>query len=85
MCAFDTFWRVYPKKAGKDAARRAFEKRKPDAELFDLMLAAISEQRQWDQWKRGYIPNPATWLNEGRWHDEQPALPGAGDIYSAAT
>ena len=27
---FDVFWKAYPKKVGKDAAARAFAKRKPD-------------------------------------------------------
>ena len=26
-----------------------------------------------------FIPHPATWLNQGRWQDEQPSLPGTAD------
>lgn len=69
---FDMFWKAYPKKVGKDAARRRFASRKPDEQLLDDMLKAIAVQHQTDQWQRGYIPNPATWLNEGRWQDETP-------------
>lgn len=68
--AFDKFWAAYPKKVGKDAARRRFASRKPNEQLLDDMLRAIAVQRESDQWKRGYVPNPATWLNEGRWQDE---------------
>jgi hypothetical protein len=46
---------------------------KPSADLLQRMLEAIKEQKASDQWKRDngqYIPNPATWLNQGRWEDE---------------
>lgn len=70
---FDEFWKAYPKKIGKDAAKKAFEKRKPDQTMLDTMLNAIHFQRSSDAWQRDggqYIPNPATWLNQGRWQDE---------------
>ena len=37
------------------------------------MIAAIEAQKASEQWTREggrYIPNPATWLNGGRWEDE---------------
>jgi hypothetical protein len=58
---------------GKEAARKAFMKIKPSADLLQRMLEAIKAQTASDQWKRDngqYIPNPATWLNQGRWEDE---------------
>lgn len=70
---FDRFWAAYPKKIGKDAARKAFVKRRPGAPLVDAMIAAVHAQQASEQWKRDrgqYIPNPATWLNQGRWQDE---------------
>ncbi len=70
---FAEFWKAYPKKVGKEAARKAFKKIKPTADLLQRMLEAIKEQKASDQWKRDngqYIPNPATWLNQGRWEDE---------------
>lgn len=72
---FAEFWKAYPKKVGKEAARKAFMKIKPSADLLRRMLEAIREQTASDQWKRDngqYIPNPATWLNQGRWDDETP-------------
>ncbi len=72
---FDAFWTAYPKKVGKDAARKAYLSRKPTQELHQRMLAAIAAQKQGDQWTREggrFIPNPATWLNQGRWEDEVP-------------
>ena len=68
--AFDHFWSAYPKKVGKEAARKAFAKVKAP---IDTLLAAIEKQKRSAQWNKDngqYIPNPATWLNQGRWEDE---------------
>jgi len=70
---FDEFWKAYPNKVGKDAARKAFDKRKVTQELLSQMLSAIAMQRQSKKWTDDggrYIPHPSTWLNEGRWMDE---------------
>lgn len=73
---FDIFWKHYPKKIGKDAARKAFEKKaKPPKETLEKIINALSWQRESEQWKKdggNYIPNPATYLNQGRWQDERP-------------
>lgn len=70
---FAEFWAAYPKKVGKDSAWRAWQKRRPDADLLALMLTAVAEQAGTLQWTRDggqYIPHPSTWLNQGRWQDE---------------
>lgn len=72
---FDEFWAAYPRKIGKDAALKAFKKRKPSAELLGKMISAIENQKHSVQWNRDngqFIPNPATWINQGRWEDELP-------------
>lgn len=70
---FDKFWKSYPKKIGKDAAKKAFDKRKPDDKLLGDMLKAIEVQKTTEDWRKSdgqFIPHPATWLNQGRWMDE---------------
>ena len=70
---FDRFWSEYPKKVGKIAARKAFERASRVAAL-ETLLTAIRRQKCGSQWSREngrYIPNPATWLNQGRWEDEE--------------
>lgn len=70
---FERFWQAYPRKVGKDAAKRAFDKRKPDETLLADMLASITLQCQTEEWRKDggqFIPHPATWLNQGRWQDE---------------
>lgn len=77
---FDTFWKAYPSKVGKDAAKKAFAKRKPTPELLSEMLKAIAEQKTSLAWVKEdgqFIPHPATWLNQGRWMDEVPGVPAA--------
>lgn len=69
---FEVFWKAYPKKVGKDAAYKAFTKRKPDEQLIQTMIAAVRKQTATEQWKKDngqFIPHASTWLNEGRWQD----------------
>lgn len=69
---FEEFWRLYPRKKAKDDARRAWDKRRPDADLLRVMLSALQQQIQSPDWQkeRGrYIPYPATWLHRGQWTD----------------
>ena len=68
--AFDAFWSAYPKKTGKEAARKSFARAKAD---IGTMLSALEVQKQSEQWTKNngqFIPNPTTWLNQGRWEDE---------------
>lgn len=70
---FDRFWALYPNKTGKKKARESWEKIKPSEELTETILSAVAKQKLWNKWQRDggrYIPNPATWLNQGRWEDE---------------
>lgn len=68
--AFEAFWMSYPRKVGKQAAKKAFDKvNVPVKTLVD----AVERQKCSAQWRKEngrYIPNPATWLNQGRWEDE---------------
>ena len=72
---FETFWEAYPKKIGKTAALKAWRRVNPDAVLYARMIASIAVSKASDQWQREngrYIPNPLTWLNQGRWEDVYP-------------
>lgn len=72
---FDDFWSAYPKKVGKEAARKAWAKVKHPIETCGKILLALSWQVRTEQWMKNggqFIPNPATYLNQGRWMDERP-------------
>ena len=76
---FDAFWAVYPRKVGKGDAKKAFAKVKAPV---SVLIDAVNMQKQSQQWLRNdgqYIPNPATWLNQGRWEDELPTKEGRLD------
>ncbi len=71
---FQKFWSSYPNKKGKDAAWKVWKKRKPDAALTDRIVEAIERQKSWPAWTKDggqFIPHPSTWLNQGRWDDEE--------------
>lgn len=72
---FDQFWEAYPKKVGKGAAQKSFEKLRVTDELLQTMLTVIERMKRTPQWTKDngqYIPNPQTWLNQRRWEDEVP-------------
>ena len=65
---FEEFWVAYPKKTAKQEALKIWKRKKPP---IDEVLKALSWQTKSQQWLDGFIPNPATYLNQGRWEDEQ--------------
>ena len=67
---FDQWYEVYPKKAKRPAAERAFAKARKDASFEELMVGA----RRWAEAgiEKQFIPYPATWLNNRQWEDEPP-------------
>jgi len=69
---FDIFWNAYPKKVGKDKAMAAWKTKQANIKE---VLEALVWQMKSDQWFKNegqYIPNPTTYLNQGRWKDEPP-------------
>jgi hypothetical protein len=70
---FDAFWTAWPKKVGKAAARKAWDRLNGNRPEIGHVLEAIRWQAHTDQWRREdgrFIPNPATWINQNRWLDE---------------
>ena len=70
IVGFEKFWLACPRRIGKEAARRAYEKARKttsDAELLEgIRRYATSRAGQDEQ----FTVHPATWLNQGRWADE---------------
>jgi hypothetical protein len=70
---FLKFWSCYPKRVGKDAAWKSWVKRNGERPDISNLIKSVEKQKVTDQWikeKGQFIPNPATWLNQGRWADE---------------
>jgi hypothetical protein len=71
---FIKFWSAYPKKVGKDAALKAWNKKKPNIEeVLNALLWQVTS-KQWQKEGGQFIPNPSTYINQGRWQDEPPVI-----------
>lgn len=78
--AFETFWKLYPRKTAKDNARKAFAKINPNAELLAEIMASLAKHATCQAWLKDdgqFIPHAATWLNGKRWNDEVKAFSAA--------
>jgi hypothetical protein len=66
---FERFWEIYPRRVGKSAALKSFEKASviEDPEVIISRLTAWAERPLPEM---RFIPHPATWLNQGRWQDD---------------
>lgn len=70
--AFDDFWSVYPRKVGKDAARKAWDKRiKQKVDPGRMIEGAKWLAAHLPEGGIKFVPHPATWLNQGRYDDER--------------
>lgn len=72
---FLQWWDGYPKKTGKAAARKAWGKAVVAVGPLKLIEALGAQLPAMLAKESKYRPNPATWLNEGRWEDETPSEP----------
>ncbi len=66
---FRKFWSAYPSKTGRTTALASWRRKKLEHMAGEL-VAAVEQQKGSEKWQRGVIPNPSTWLNQGRWEDE---------------
>ena len=70
---FNTWWKAYPKKVGRGAVLKIWDKQVRGKVELSKMLSILEKQKASDQWQKEggqFIPNPATYLNQGRWDDE---------------
>ena len=70
--AFAEFWEVYPRRVGKQAARRAFAKASVAAGPVVVLEGArrFAADPNLPRDDPQFIPHPQTWLNQGRWEDD---------------
>lgn len=74
---FAEFYAAYPRKVGKGAAAKAYAKATKDTDPAAILAGLRNAVEVWRATgtEDRFIPHPATWLNAGRWADEQPKLP----------
>ena len=76
---FEEFWTQYPDKTGKAAAWRRWQEKRRVKQLPELpeLLDILETHKAGRKFSEGYVPNPATWLNQNRWDDVvEPAVGG---------
>lgn len=87
---FEEWWAIYPVQAGKGAAWEEYERRRPPHDRLMATTRAYLESEEWaerDDGRRA-IPNPKTFLHEGRWDDtprplaKRRAKVGTNDYYA---
>jgi len=67
---FDEWWKVFPKKQGKSPARDLWLKLKYN-EIADTIIGhTVTRAKEDEQWKKGFIPMPTTFLRQRRFEDE---------------
>jgi hypothetical protein len=67
---FDAFWKAYPKKIGKGYCGEIWKRKNLSLDLVLPALKNAIASRDWQKDGGQFIPNPSTWLNQGRWEDE---------------
>ena len=67
--AFEQFWDKYPRKVGKQAARRSFEKAAQN-DLSSILIGLDKLLSDPNLPPTQFIPYPATWLNREGWSDD---------------
>ena len=70
---FDSFWRFYPRKAGKEAARKAWLKLRPDEHIMKMIADNVKQRVDKGEWRKdnqSFILHASTYLNQKRWEDE---------------
>lgn len=72
---FDRFWAAWPKsprKVGKAACEAKWKRAGLDQQA-DAIVAHVEAMAASQQWREGFEPAPATYLNQKRWEDGVPA------------
>ena len=70
---FDEFWATYPRRTAKADARKAWDRHVAKAKIDPAdVIAAAARYRDDPNRVDKFTAHPATWLNGGRWMDEQP-------------
>ncbi len=67
---FQEFWNLYPIKNGRKACEQKWIKRKLDDIADKIMEKLVIQVQEDDKWRRGFAPNPLTYINQDRWEDD---------------
>lgn len=68
----ERFWRVYPKKTGREEAEEWFLTERPSEQLVERMCFAVSRLCESEAWRKEngrYIPRAIRWLKDAGWEN----------------
>lgn len=68
---FKTFWEAFPVHKDKQRARLRWAQIAPSEELTTEIIEAVSRLKKTDDWSRGVVPLPSTFLYNRRWEDAE--------------
>jgi hypothetical protein len=67
--SFNQFWSIYPIKQAKNKCASRWRTKKLDR-MADVIITDVEKKKRLDgRWRRGYAPNPLTYINQDRWND----------------
>lgn len=72
---FEAFWKLYPRKVAKAAARKVWVRLVKTDTLAKRVTNAMVKHAGFYEWlskEPQFIPHAATWLSQQRWEDELP-------------
>lgn len=75
--SFAEFWSVYPRKAGKQDAEKAFNQQRRTTDAGVIIAGAVRLAADPNLPAARFIPHPSTWLRAGQWDDDP--LPERGE------
>lgn len=79
---FEAFWRAYPRKDGKQAARVEWQRLQLDAVAIQALWADLARRCQSLQWLKDggqFIPHARTYLHQRRWEDGFVEIPAVNE------
>jgi len=78
--AFDEFWKLYPRRQGRRAAEKAFERAIKRSPANEILQGLIDQLPTFDEKEKKFVPHPSTWLNQDRWKDELQTETSEADV-----
>jgi hypothetical protein len=72
---FDRFYQRYPRRVAPADARKAWVRATTQATAADILAGLERQLPARGAMEKRFRPYPATWLNGGRWADEDPVTP----------
>jgi len=67
---FAEFWAAYPRKVGKQNARKVWDRKRRDTPIAVILAGARRYRDDPNLPEENYRPHPSTWLARGGWEDD---------------